>query len=886
MKATQIRQAFLDFFKSNDHQVVKSGPLVPHNDPTLMFANAGMVQFKDVFTGKERRAYQRACSSQKCIRISGKHNDLENVGVTARHHTFFEMLGNFSFGDYFKEAAIDYAWRFVTQELGLDRERLMVSVFEGDANAPADDQAADLWRRISGLPEARIARLGASENFWQMGDTGPCGPCTEIHYYFGPGKPDPAVFGQEPNLAGEGWVELWNIVFMQFERQADGRLVDLPAPSIDTGAGLERIAAACQGVTSNYDSDLLRPLVEFVAELADKPYRASVAAEDTSMRVIADHARASAFLLAEGIFPDRDGRSYVLRRIIRRAIRHGHQLGLNENFFHKCVLKTVDLMQDAYPDLNERRALLEEITQQEETRFRRTLKRGLELLEGFDGWESQDKSRRVLPGQFAFLLYDTYGFPLDLQDVIGREQGFAIDEAGFHGELERARAKSAGSKVGDQAVHAAYHALQAKLTTALVFSGYESEVQSTQVVALLRNGEQVVALELGQEGEVVLAQTPFYAEAGGQVGDTGSVQAQEGSFEVSDTQKPLDGLIVHRGRVTQGRLSVGANVEAQVDHERREAIRRHHSATHLLHYALRKTLGPQATQKGSRVGPESLRFDYASANPLSDVQVQQIEDYVNEKIWANAPIETEVLSYQQAKQKGAIGLFEEKYGDVVRMLRMTDDSIELCGGTHASRTGDLGYFKLISDHGIAAGVRRIEAVVAQAAHQYLRRTERTLKSIAESMRTTPEQIQEKLTKLLEEQRKLTKDLEQAKRRFATGGTSTEEGVMVNDVYVLGDVFDVGDAKLLRERAEQLRDQRPAAIILLGTATADGRVALVCAVSKSISDRYDARKLIRSAAEKVGGGGGGRADFAQAGGSNPSSLVDAVRTIYVTAKQYP
>ncbi len=746
--SSEIRQAFLDYFAERGHARVPSGPLVPPNDPTLMFANAGMVQFKDVFTGKETREYKRATTSQKCIRISGKHNDLENVGVTARHHTFFEMLGNFSFGDYFTADAIRYAWELITVVLGIPQEKLVVSVFGGEDGIEADEEAASIWAEVSGLPTERIFRLGKKDNFWQMGDTGPCGPCSEIHYWTGDGEPIYSAFGDEPTPDGKGWVELWNLVFMQFERFDDGRMERLPAPSIDTGAGLERLAAVCQGVVSNYDTDLLRPIVDLASQISGKPYGGTLAPDDVSMRVIADHARTTAFLISEGIFPDKAGRSYVLRRVMRRAIRHGHRLGIERLFLHEAALKVVDIMGGHYPQLVEQRALIEDITKQEEARFRETLARGIALIEGNREWIEQD-GKRLLPGAIAYDLFSTYGFPLDLLEVIGREKGFDIDRPGYDA-AEKLHHEASGGKqtVGGEGVEAVYHELANELPP-VEFLGYDQEEGRSKIVALIANGQRVDRLEPGSEGQLVAAATPFYGESGGQVGDRGVIRAGDARFVVSDTQKPRDGLFVHIGKVEGGALEVGAAIELEVDHELRSRTRRNHSATHLLHWALRTVLGPQAMQKGSLVGPDRLRFDYAGSRPLTPEEIARIEDLVNGKILANAPIETEVLPMDEAKRRGAIGIFEEKYGAVVRMLTMTSDSIELCGGTHASRTGDLGAFKIVSESGLAAGVRRIEAQTGTGTIGYLRETERELGEAGALLKAKRGELPDRVHKLLD-----------------------------------------------------------------------------------------------------------------------------------------
>jgi alanyl-tRNA synthetase len=876
-----IRDTFRNFFGKRGHEIVHSASVIPQNDPTLIFANAGMVPFKDVFTGQETRAYKRATSSQKCIRISGKHNDLENVGVTARHHTFFEMLGNFSFGDYFKEAAISYAWELFTKEFGIAKDRLIVTVFEGEKSLPADDEAASLWSKIAGLPAERVVRLGAADNFWQMGDTGPCGPSSEIHYFFGQGEPDLSLFGKEPGADGRGWVEMWNLVFMQFNRQKDGTLLKLPAPSIDTGAGLERLACVLQGVVSNYDTDLLRPIVNLTAQIARKTYRGTLEPDDVSMRVIADHARTTAFLIAEGVFPDRAEREYVLRRVMRRAIRHGHRLGIERLFLHECALAVVDSMSGEYPELRERRALIEEISQQEETRFRQTLKRGLDRLHDYE-WppSAAGQTVRQLPGSVAFELYDTYGFPYDLQEVIGNETGFAIDKAGFDRELERARERSAGSKVGEAAVEAVYRTLAAELNQ-VEFLGYDGETAESEIVAIIAGGKLVDRLAAGEQGQVVTRQTPFYGESGGQAGDSGEIIGDEGRFIVSDTQKPLPGLFVHVGQVApQGALRRGAVVRLEVDHEKRAATRRNHSATHLLHGALRRVVGQQAMQKGSLVGPDRLRFDYSGAVALSDEQLAQIEAQVNERILRNAEVTTEVLPMAAAKQQGAIGIFEEKYGEVVRMLRIAD-SLELCGGTHVKRTGDIGSFKILSEAGIAAGVRRIEAVTGLNALAFTLDLQRELGRVAELLKATPFQTFEKAEKLVAQRKELQREVEQLKKKLVSGGSRDLTSLARNQVgvNVLGAIVDVADPVALRELADQLRDKLAPAVVVLGAKRSDDQVVLVCTVSKDVTSRFKAGQLIKEVAAVVGGSGGGRPDFAQAGGSDASKLQDAVERVY-------
>jgi alanyl-tRNA synthetase len=886
--SAQVRKAFLDYFKSQGHEVVASGSLIPSNDPTLMFANAGMVQFKDVFTGREKRDTKRATTSQKCIRISGKHNDLENVGVTARHHTFFEMLGNFSFGDYFKEESIRFGWELFTKVYGFPKDRLVVTYFGGEEGLPPDDEARSIWKKLTGFSDDRIIPFGKKDNFWTMGDTGPCGPCSEIFYYFGDGAADPGKMGEEPGPDGKGWVELWNHVFMQFNREvANGPLDELPAPSIDTGAGLERVACAVQGVSSNYDTDLLRPIVELASEIAKKKYGGTLAHDDVSMRVIADHARTTAFLIAEGVFPDRDGRPYVLRRVMRRAIRHGHRLGIGDLFMHKAALKVVELMGQQYPELVERKALIEDIAKQEETRFRNTLDRGLELIEQNKEWDKAQDGKKLLPGNVVFKLYDTYGFPVDLQQVIGEEQGFVVDEEGFKRELGGAKERSKGSKLHDgAAVSKIYHQLAEELGKTQ-FLGYEHESGESTVAALVQKGARVSELAQGAEGEIVTKQTPFYAESGGQVGDHGVISSADGAqFEVSDTLKPVDGFFVHHGKVVRGTFKTGNNVVLEVDNALRGSTRRNHSATHLLHYALRTVVGETAMQKGSLVGPDRLRFDYSGTRPLTGEEIAKIEDLVNERVLANHAVTTHVLPMAEAKARGAIGIFEEKYGAEVRMLTISPDSIELCGGTHVARTGDIGLFKIVSESGLAAGVRRIEATTGLNALAHLRRLEGELASAGEKLKISPLQVSEGVDRVLAQQKQLKKELDQLKQQLLSGGSGdlTQKAKDMGEFRVLGAVVDMPDQDAIRQLVDQLRDKLAPAVILVGTPAAKGKVSLVCSVSKELVKRFQAGAIVKEASAIVGGSGGGRPDFAQAGGTDASKLEEAVAKVYeVTAR---
>jgi alanyl-tRNA synthetase len=897
--SSAVRRAFLDYFAKNGHEVVASSPLVPQSDPTLMFTNAGMVQFKDVFVGRDKRAYSRATSSQKCIRISGKHNDLENVGVTARHHTFFEMLGNFSFGDYFKEQAIVHAWELLTKEYGLDTSRMMITVFGGAEGVPADDDARALWKKVTGFGDDRILGLGMKDNFWQMGETGPCGPCTEIHWFNGDaseGVPY-ASFGDEPTPDGLGWMEIWNLVFMQFERSIDAgggaALAPLPKPCVDTGMGLERISSVLQGVTSNYDTDLLRPLVEKASEIAGKHYRGSQADDDVSMRVIADHARTTAFLVAEGVFPDRAGREYVLRRVMRRAVRHGHRLGIREPFLHEVALEVVRLMGEQYAELVARRELVATVARQEEVRFRETIERGLKILEE-EMQETRARGSSVIHGETAFKLYDTYGFPLDLTQVIAQERGLSVDEAAYDKALEEQRARSEGSKVGEAAVEHVWRevldAVKKRSPEGVKFVGYEREEAEGRVVAIVKDGALAIRAMQGESVILVTDLTPFYGEAGGQVGDKGLIERrgiEPMGFEVHDTQKPLAGVIAHIGKVTKGGVAVGDTVHLDVDHALRTATRRNHSATHLLHWALKTVLGEQATQKGSLVAPDRLRFDFAHGKALSREEIERIELLVNEKVLGDAPVVTAVLPIDEARKRGAVAIFEEKYGDVVRMLTMTSDSVELCGGTHARSLGEIGLFKIKSEQGLAAGVRRIEAATGMNAVRWVQQLEATVQQAAQTAGTGVDSLQAAIEKLAAQRKALEKELSDAKRELAMGGGGGGGGGIdemlrkareVPGGKALAIKVNVGDPATLRELAEKLRDKLGDAVVLVGAPGKD-KAMLVLTVSKSLTDRYKAGDLIKGIAQMLGGSGGGRPDMAQAGGTDMAKLDEALESLY-------
>ena len=883
--SSELRRAFLEFFRGKNHQVLPSGPLVPANDPTLMFANAGMVQFKDVFTGRERRSYQRAATSQKCIRISGKHNDLEAVGPSPRHQTFFEMLGNFSFGDYFKEEAIAYAWEFVTRVVGLPQERLMVTYFAGEGSIPEDSAARELWKKVTGFGDERVRGLGSADNFWSMGDTGPCGPCSEIYFFNGAEEPSPARFGEEQTPAGVGWMEIWNLVFMQFERSvgADGNsaLEPLPAPSIDTGMGLERLACSVRGRGSAYDTDVLRELVESAAQLAQKPYGASANPDDVSMRVIADHARTTAFLIAEGLSPNRTGREYVLRRVMRRAIRHGHRLGIKRPFLHEVASKVADLMGDHYPELTQRRELIASLCEGEEVRFRETIERGLTLLdERFE--ELRGRGETQLAGSDAFQLYDTYGFPLDLTDVICAERGFAVDHAGYEAALEEARKRSE-FKGMDQAVEAAYREALALVPGGAVrFSGYDKDRDGSRIAAIIKDGRLSDGAHSGDPVEIVTDVTPFYGESGGQVGDQGVMKTAAASITIEDTERPIPGLVVHRGRVTSGTVAVGERAELEVDVARRERTRRNHSATHLLHWALRQVIGQHAQQKGSLVGPDRFRFDFAHGRPLTPEEIRRIELLVNQRTLANHPIRTEVLSMEEARKRGAMMIFEEKYGDTVRLLSMAE-SLELCGGTHARSTGEIGLFRIVSEQGVAAGVRRIIAVTGEGALEYTREVEGTLARLAERLRATPATLSDRVEKLLQREKQLEKQIEELTRKLASGGGSGFDGWVsqardVGGIKALALRSEVTDRAALRELAEKLRDTLGESVVLVGSVH-DGKAQLVLTVAKPLTNRFKAGDLIRPIAQIVGGSGGGRPDMAQAGGTDPTRIDEAMEALY-------
>ena len=868
----EIRQAFLDFFHSKGHQVVASSSLVPHNDPTLLFTNAGMNQFKDVFLGLDKRNYSRATTSQRCVRAGGKHNDLENVGYTARHHTFFEMLGNFSFGDYFKHDAIQFAWELLTSEkwFALPKERLWVTVYE------SDDEAYEIWEKEVGIPRERIIRIGdnkgapyASDNFWQMGDTGPCGPCTEIFYDHGD-----HIWGGPPGSPeedGDRYIEIWNIVFMQFNRQADGTMEPLPKPSVDTGMGLERIAAVLQHVNSNYDIDLFRTLIQAVAKVTG-----ATDLSNKSLRVIADHIRSCAFLIADGVMPSNENRGYVLRRIIRRAVRHGNMLGAKETFFYKLVGPLIDVMGSAGEDLKRQQAQVEQVLKTEEEQFARTLERGLALLDE----ELAKLSGDTLDGETAFRLYDTYGFPVDLTADVCRERNIKVDEAGFEAAMEeqRRRAREASGFGAD------YNAM-IRVDSASEFKGYDHLELNGKVTALFVDGKAVDAINAGQEAVVVLDQTPFYAESGGQVGDKGELKGANFSFAVEDTQK-YGQAIGHIGKLAAGSLKVGDAVQADVDEARRARIRLNHSATHLMHAALRQVLGTHVSQKGSLVNDKVLRFDFSHNEAMKPEEIRAVEDLVNAQIRRNLPIETNIMDLEAAKAKGAMALFGEKYDDRVRVLSMGDFSTELCGGTHASRTGDIGLFRIISESGTAAGVRRIEAVTGESAITTVHADSDRLSEVAHLLKGDSNNLADKVRSVLERTRQLEKELQQLKEQAAAQESAnlSSKAIDVNGVKLLVSELSGVEPKMLRTMVDDLKNQLGSTIIVLAT-VAEGKVSLIAGVSKDVTDRVKAGELIGMVAQQVGGKGGGRPDMAQAGGTDAAALPAALASVkgWVSAK---
>jgi alanyl-tRNA synthetase len=871
--SNDIRAAFIEFFARRDHEVVPSSPLVPHNDPTLLFVNAGMVQFKNLFTGVETRPYKRAVTSQKCVRAGGKHNDLDNVGYTARHHTFFEMLGSFSFGDYFKDVAIELAWQLVNKEFAIPKDRLLVTVHA------EDDEAHALWRRIAGFPESRVVRIATNDNFWTMGETGPCGPCTEIFYDHGPD-----FMGAPPGAEGEPgdrWVEIWNLVFMQYNQTEDGTREPLPHPSVDTGMGLERLAAVLQGVHDNYDTDILRALVLASAEVTGTPADGPKA---VSHRVIADHLRAACFLIADGVLPSNEGRGYVLRRIMRRAMRHVHILGGREPAMWRLVPTLVSLMGQAYPELGRAQALVTETLRLEETRFRQTLDRGLKLLE-------EETSRlgkgQPLAGEVAFKLYDTYGFPLDLTEDVLRGKGRTVDKEGFDRAMERQRteARAAWAGSGETATQKIWFDIRERVG-ATEFLGYAHEVAEGEIVALVCQGREVEEVGPGEEAMVIVNQTPFYGESGGQQGDTGAIFGAEGTeFAVADTQKQLGDLIVHVGRLTHGRLKLGDIVEMRIDGQRRARLRANHSATHLVHEALRRELGQHVAQRGSLVAPERLRFDFSHPKALSADEIEAIESEVNRRIRLNTDVVTRFMTPAEAVVQGALALFGEKYGDEVRVVSMGGDehegfSTELCGGTHVRRTGDIGLFKIVGESAVAAGVRRIEALTGDSAVRYLDEQEDRLLAAAAALKVAPVDVPDRVAALVEERKRLERELAEARRKLAAGGGVAEAPAFeqVGEIKFARRVLADVPPKELKPMADDLKKKIGSGVVAL-VSSADGKASLVVGVTEDLTARFNAVDLVKIGAEALGGkGGGGRPDMAQAGGPDAAAADAALTAI--------
>jgi alanyl-tRNA synthetase len=876
MKAADVRRTFLEFFRKHRHEVVGSSSLVPANDPTLLFTNAGMNQFKDVFTGVEQRSYKRATTSQKCVRAGGKHNDLDEVGKTPRHHTFFEMLGNFSFGDYFKEDAIGWAWELLTKDYAIDPARMCVTVYGGDRGLPgvgADDEARAIWKRVTGFSDDRVIGLGMKDNFWMMGETGPMGPCSEIHFYNDgkPGSwptPDPASW--------KGWLEIWNLVFMQFERRTPGgELFKLPAPSIDTGAGLERVTSVVQGVRSNYDTDLFTGIIAAAAEIARTRYGKD-AQSDTSLRVIADHARCSAFLIADGVFPDKAGREYVLRRIFRRAVRHGHLLGITDPFMHKVCGHVIAEMSAQYPELAERRRVIEEVSLEEEKRFRATLERGLALLD--EEFVSMAKSgAKQVPGKAVFMLYDTFGFPDDLTEIVAGERGFGIDRRNFDDEMAKAREKSRFSGSDQEAIEAVFKLLGNELG-ATKFTGYETTDSEGKLAAIVVDGDRVQHASAGTKVALAFDTTPYYGESGGQIGDAGAVEDRKtgARVRIDDAQK-FGELHVLFGQVESGSIHVGDDCRQIVDARRRDRVRANHSATHLLHLALKKVLGGHVAQKGSLVAPDRFRFDFAHFSPMSADQLRQVEDLVNAEIRANQDSKIEVLPLELAKQRGAVAMFGEKYGERVRVVQIGGESLEFCGGTHVRRAGDIGVFKVLSEAGVAQGVRRIEAVTSTGALDYLRRLEDELGRAGERLKVQPFEVAQRIDKLLADQKQLDREIDKLKQRVASGGGGRDlmaEAVTVKGIKVLAIQVEVDDKKVLLDTGDQLRDKLGSGVIVLA-GTGGAKVELLAMVTKDLVGRVQADKLLGDIVAPLGGRGGGKADKAQGGLKDVAAVPQAL-----------
>ncbi|MBI1394758.1 MAG: alanine--tRNA ligase [Betaproteobacteria bacterium] len=858
MKSSEIRHRFLEYFRHHGHAVLPSSPLVPGNDPTLLFTNAGMVQFKDVFLGQDKRPYKRATTSQRCVRAGGKHNDLENVGYTARHHTFFEMLGNFSFGDYFKREAIEFAWGFLTKELLIPASRLWVTVHAND------EEAERIWLDEIGVPADRLSRIPTNDNFWQMGETGPCGYCTEIFFDHGPG-----VEGGppgSPDADGDRYIEIWNLVFMEFNRDEKGVLHPLPKPSVDTGMGLERISAVMQGVHSNYDIDLFQDLIGAAARATHQRDL-----DSNSLKVIADHIRACSFLITDGVIPANEGRGYVLRRIIRRAIRHGYKLGQKQPFFHTLVTDLVRVMGAAYPELAAAQGKVEQVLRQEEERFAETLEHGMAVLEA-----AMQKEDRMLDGSTVFKLYDTFGFPLDLTADVARERGFTVDFAGFEAEMEQQRSRARAASRFQMHAGVEYDG------RATEFLGYDTLKLDAKILAMYREGTPVEVVESGDEAVIVLDRTPFYAESGGQVGDSGVLSCGTGTFDVRDTQKIQATVFGHHGRVETGRLEVGDRVSAQVDGALRQRAAYNHSATHLLHAALRQVLGAHVTQKGSLVNAQRTRFDFSHNQPLTAAEITRIEDIVNREIRHNVPVEARLMKYDEAIKAGAMALFGEKYGDEVRVIGMGEFSTELCGGTHVARSGDIGFFKIVSESGVAAGIRRVEAVTADAAVAMTQAHERQLQEVAATLKSPVPEIGTKLGQIVENVRGLEKELARLKAKLAAaqGDDLGSSAVDVKGIKLVASRLEAADAKALRETVDKLKDKLGTAVVVLAAAEGADRVSIVAGVTADLTGRVKAGDLVAHVAAQVGGKGGGRPDMAQGGGTRPEQIGPALDSVAV------
>ncbi len=889
--ANEIREAFLSYFEKQGHRRVASSSLVPQNDPTLLYTNAGMNQFKDLFTGRERRDYRRATTAQKCVRAGGKHNDLDNVGYTARHHTFFEMMGNFSFGDYFKKDAIAFGWELITSKewLGIDPAKLAITVFEGEGNIPADEEAERFWRD-QGVRQERIFRLGRKDNFWQMGPIGPCGPCSEMHVFRGPETDQAFIdaharrfFVENAIADSDSWMEIWNHVFMQFEMFEDGTLKPLPRPSIDTGAGLERLAAVIQGVASNYDTDLLRGIIRRAEELSKKAYGASTSPDDVAMRVIADHSRATAFLIADGVLPSNEGRGYVLRRIMRRAIRYGARLGLKDPFLFETADRTIELMGGFYPELTASRSTIVEFAKNEELGFRKTLDKGIKML-GAEMEKLSEQGEKAIPFRTIFFMHDTHGFPPDVTRIVAAESGFTVDEEAYAKWVEENKPRSGdGFIIHDERIADVYHLLQGEVGDSK-FLGYESLDADAKVQALLVGGKKVLAAKAGEAVEVVVDRTPYYGESGGQVGDTGVIGAQGLTLAVSDAVKPVGGLTVHRGKVVEGAIEVGQTVSLKVDAERRQAIRGNHSATHLLHFALREILGDHVKQAGSKVAPEGFRFDYTHFSPLTPEQMGDVEDRVNALIRANLGRDLKVVGIEEARKHGAMMLFGEKYGAEVRMVRF-GPSLELCGGTHVDRTGDIGTFFIQSDESLASGVRRIWALTGAGAVKSLQEQRKKLRALAEGLRTSPDAAEKALEKLWLNVKSLEKELDRLKKHGTTGGADdlVAKAKDVGGIKVVTARIDPADVEAFRSLADKLRDKLKSALVVLGGEKDGKAVLLVAATEDVVKKGLKAGDIIREIAKEVGGRGGGKPDLAQAGGPDPSRIEQALARVYELVK---